>query len=197
MMLVTMAACMQQDTKAIKTEAPYGTWKSPLTAARVTAGVAPASIIVLDGDDVYWVEGRASEGGRNVIVRRTPDGRISDVTPPGFNVRSRVHEYGGAAYTVHRGTVYFSNFADQRLYRQAPGGAPAAHGRGLLLRRLRASMPRAAACCACARITRKGDAEPVNSDRGRRPRADRRRAGPEPSRHRCWSRARTSTPIRS
>ena len=56
-----------------------------------------------------------------MIVRRTPDGRISDVTPPGFNVRSRVHEYGGAAYTVDRGTVFFSNFDDQRLYRQDAG----------------------------------------------------------------------------
>ena len=77
---------------------------------------------MLDGDDVYWLEGRASEGGRNVIVRRSPDGAISDVTPAGFNVRSRVHEYGGAAYTVHRGTIYFSNFDDQRLYRQRRAG---------------------------------------------------------------------------
>ena len=65
------------------------------------------------------MEGRASEGGRYVVVRRTSDGRITDVTPAGFNVRSRVHEYGGAAYTVHRGTVYFVNFADQRVYRQS------------------------------------------------------------------------------
>ncbi|MGE0040685.1 MAG: prolyl oligopeptidase family serine peptidase [Vicinamibacterales bacterium] len=107
-----------------RTIAPYGTWASPLTAARATAGALRFDHIVADGDDVYWVEGRAVEGGRNVVVRRTPDGRISDVTPAGFNVRSRVHEYGGAAYTVADGTVYFSNFADQRLYRQAAGGDP-------------------------------------------------------------------------
>jgi dipeptidyl aminopeptidase/acylaminoacyl peptidase len=71
----------------------------------------------LDGEDIYWLEGRPAEGGRSVLVRRTPDGRISDVTDPPFNVRSRVHEYGGGAYAVSRGTAYFSNFADGRLYR--------------------------------------------------------------------------------
>jgi dipeptidyl aminopeptidase/acylaminoacyl peptidase len=104
----------------------YGTWASPLTAARVAAGALRFDHLVADGDDVYWVEGRASEGGRSVVVRRTPDGVIGDVTPPGYNVRTRVHEYGGAAYVVHRGTVYFSNFADQRLYRQRPGESPQA-----------------------------------------------------------------------
>ena len=105
---------------------PYGSWPSPLSAARVTAGGLRLDQIQLDGDDVYWIEGRASEGGRNVIVKRSPSGEIVDVTPPGFNVRTRVHEYGGGAYTVHRGTIFFSNFADQRVYQQEPGGAPLA-----------------------------------------------------------------------
>ncbi len=105
---------------------PYGSWPSPLSAARVTAGALRLDQIQLDGEDVYWIEGRASEGGRNVIVRRSPDGDISDVTPPAFNVRSRVHEYGGGAYTVDAGTIYFTNFADQRIYRQQPGRAPVA-----------------------------------------------------------------------
>jgi dipeptidyl aminopeptidase/acylaminoacyl peptidase len=109
-----------------KTISGYGTWKSPLTAARVTAGALRFDHLVVDGADLYWAEGRASDGGRYVIVRRSPGGRISDVTPQGFNVRTRVHEYGGAAYTVHEGVVYFSNFADQRLYRQDAGQAPRA-----------------------------------------------------------------------
>ena len=104
--------------------APYGTWKSPLTAARVSQGALRFDHLVVDGDDVYWVEGRASEAGRCAVVRRTPDGRITDVTPAGFNVRTRVHEYGGAAYTVRDAVVYFSNFSDQRLYRHAAGEAP-------------------------------------------------------------------------
>jgi dipeptidyl aminopeptidase/acylaminoacyl peptidase len=104
--------------------APYGSWASPLTAARVTAGALRLGDIVLDGDDVYWVEGRAAEGGRQVVVRWTAAGGPVDVTPPEFSVRSRVHEYGGAAFTVDRGTVYFSNFADQRLYMQRPDEEP-------------------------------------------------------------------------
>ncbi len=105
--------------------APYGAWKSPITSDLIVAESIGFQQLALDGDDIYWSEMRPQEGGRYVVVRRTPDGQIQDVTPAGFNVRTRVHEYGGGAFTVHDGTVYFSNFADQRLYRQAPGAAPA------------------------------------------------------------------------
>lgn len=104
--------------------APYGSWPSPITARLVASGTVGLDQVVLDGDDIYWVETRPAEGGRSVVVRRTPDGRIADVTPPGFNARTRVHEYGGGAYAVHRGVVWFSNFADQRLYRQDRGQPP-------------------------------------------------------------------------
>jgi dipeptidyl aminopeptidase/acylaminoacyl peptidase len=77
-----------------------------------------------DGDDIYWLELRPKEGGRNVIVKRSPSGTIIDVTPPGFNARTKVHEYGGGEYLVNNGTVYFSNFSDQRLYRQEGQSAP-------------------------------------------------------------------------
>ena len=102
-------------------EAPYGAWASPLSAARATAGALRLGQIALDGDDVYWLEGRASEGGRNVLVRASAGAPPVDVSPEDFNVRSRVHEYGGAAYTVHRGAIYASNFADQRLFEITPG----------------------------------------------------------------------------
>lgn len=104
--------------------APYGTWKSPITADLIVASSIRLGEIRLDGNDIYWNELRPQEGGRSVVVRRTPDGAIADVTPAPFNVRTRVHEYGGAAYTVHDGVVYFSNFADQRLYRQVIGQDP-------------------------------------------------------------------------
>jgi dipeptidyl aminopeptidase/acylaminoacyl peptidase len=107
-----------------RTIAGFGAWASPLTAARVTAGALRFDHLVVDGDELYWAEGRASEGGRSVVVRRTRDGQLTDATPAGFNVRTRVHEYGGAAYTVHRGVIYFSNFEDQRLYRLAATGTP-------------------------------------------------------------------------
>ncbi|MDB5074951.1 MAG: dipeptidyl aminopeptidase/acylaminoacyl peptidase [Chloroflexi bacterium] len=104
--------------------APFGTWKSPITSDLIVAESIRLGEIALDGEDIYWLEGRPAEAGRNVLVRRTADGVVGDVTPPPFNVRTRVHEYGGGAYVVNDGTVYFSNFADQRLYRQAPGGKP-------------------------------------------------------------------------
>ena len=121
---ILAAGCMSQNPESRRTIAPYGAWASPLTAARVTAGALRFGEIALDGQDVYWTEGRASEGGRYVVVRRTPDGRMLDVTPAGFNARSRVHEYGGAVMAVHDGDVYFTNFGDQRVYRQPGGGTP-------------------------------------------------------------------------
>jgi dipeptidyl aminopeptidase/acylaminoacyl peptidase len=99
--------------------APYGTWTSPLPARAVAAGELRLSAVDVDGEGIYWVEGRPQEGGRYVLVRRDRDGRIADVTPPGANVRTRVHEYGGKAYAVSRGLVYYSNFADGRIYRGA------------------------------------------------------------------------------
>lgn len=101
--------------------ASYGSWKSPITADLIVAGTVGLGGIALDGEDVYWTEGRPAEGGRNVIVRRTPDGNTTDMTPPPFNVRTRVHEYGGGSFTVQDGVIYFSNFADQRLYKQRAG----------------------------------------------------------------------------
>jgi len=103
---------------------PYGSWRSPVTADAIVAGVIGLGQIQLDGDDIYWVEQRPAEAGRNVVVRRRPGGAIEDVTPPAYNARTRVHEYGGGAYRVHRGTVWFANFNDQRLYRQDPGRPP-------------------------------------------------------------------------
>ena len=104
--------------------APYGTWKSPITTDLIVQDVVSLGSIQLDGDDIYWVETRPQEGARNVIVRRTPDGESRDVTPDPFNVRTRVHEYGGLCFWVAGGTVYFSNFADQRVYRQEQNGVP-------------------------------------------------------------------------
>ncbi|WP_309744865.1 S9 family peptidase [Chamaesiphon sp. OTE_20_metabat_361] len=98
--------------------APFGSWKSPITADAIVADSIGLSSIVLDGTDIYWLESRPQEAGRSVIVRRTADGQSEDVTPSGYNVRNRVHEYGGAAYTVVDGCVYFSNITDNCLYIQ-------------------------------------------------------------------------------
>lgn len=98
--------------------APYGVWKSPITSELIVSGTIGLGQIVLDGDDIYWAEGRPSEGGRNAIVHCTANSQISDVIPNPFNARTRVHEYGGGAFLVANGTVYFSNFADQHIYQK-------------------------------------------------------------------------------
>ncbi len=107
----------------------YGSWKSPITSDLIVSSSIRLGAVQLDGPDVYWGELRPTEGGRQLVVRYGPEdvlGSVTDITPAPFNVRSRVHEYGGGAYVVHRGVVYFSNFADQRLYRQQSGMEPEA-----------------------------------------------------------------------
>jgi dipeptidyl aminopeptidase/acylaminoacyl peptidase len=107
-----------------RTTAKYGSWKSPITSELIVAGTAGLGEIMVDGQDIYWLESRPWENGRGVIVRRSADGAIADVTPAGFNTRSTVHEYGGGSFIVDQGDVYFSNFADQRLYVQPKRGEP-------------------------------------------------------------------------
>jgi dipeptidyl aminopeptidase/acylaminoacyl peptidase len=106
----------------------YGRWPSPITAAVVAAGASPLTQLALggaDGSAVFWLAGRASEGGRNTLLRRVGT-TVAELTPAPFNIRTRVHEYGGGAYTVDGDTVYFSHFADNRLYVLHEGAAPAA-----------------------------------------------------------------------
>ena len=111
--------------------APYGSWASPITSDLIVASSIGLGDILVDGGEVYWIESRPQEQGRSVIVRRSQTGRPTDVTPAvpadgqgAFNVRTRVHEYGGGAYLVSEGVVYFCNDADQRLYRQERGAPP-------------------------------------------------------------------------
>jgi len=107
-----------------KRVSPFGSWQSPVTSDLIVAGTIGLGSIALDGEDVYWIESRPSESGRNVIVKRSPDRSVTDVTPQPFNARTRANEYGGGAYLVDKGTVYFSNFKDQKLYQQTPGSEP-------------------------------------------------------------------------
>jgi dipeptidyl aminopeptidase/acylaminoacyl peptidase len=105
-------------------EAPFGSWKSPITSELIVAGTVGLADPVIDGDEIYWIEARPTEAGRRVIVRRRSDGTTEDLNPAPFNARTRVHEYGGGASGVHDGIVFFANFADQRLYRIDRGAAP-------------------------------------------------------------------------
>ncbi len=139
---------------------PYGTWKSPMSAADTVGGVVDFGLIAIDGSDLYWVEGRPSEGGRQVLVKREGEGAISDVTAAPVNVRTSVHEYGGGAYVASGGQVAYSEFSDQRLHLLGagpitprpgtPGGLRYADGRFL---------PDGAIVCV---RERHDEAEPVN-----------------------------------
>ena len=101
----------------VMTSLRYGHWPSPISPEALTIGDPTLDEPRLDGEDTYWLEGRPTEAGRVVLVCHGADGRARDVTPARFNVRSRVHEYGGGAYAVREGMVVFSNFVDGRLYR--------------------------------------------------------------------------------
>ena len=108
------------------TVAPYGSWASPITTAMLTEASIGLSSAGTDGNDLFWLESRASEGGRATLLRLAAGSDTPvELTPAPFNVRSRVHEYGGGAWTSAEGLVIFSNFADNRLYRIDPdGGEP-------------------------------------------------------------------------
>lgn len=102
---------------------PAGTWPSPITPESLAASGAAVGDVVPDGDDVWWTESRPDDGGRVTLVRWR-DGVATDVTPPGSNVRTRVHEYGGGAWWVDGGVAFYVDFDDQRLRRIEPGGDP-------------------------------------------------------------------------
>ena len=145
------------------TTSPYGSWASPITTDLIVADSVGLGQIALDGDDVYWVELRPLEAGRQVVVKRTPDGAGLDVTPTPFNVRTRVHEYGGGAYVVSGGTVYFTNFADQRVYRQPAGQEPSPITPEGDIRHADFAVDLTRSRLICVQEDHSGDGMPVNS----------------------------------
>ncbi|WP_198950278.1 prolyl oligopeptidase family serine peptidase [Kineosporia sp. A_224] len=110
---------------------PYGTWPSPVDAQMlVSGGVEPRETWAVAGV-TWWSESRPAEGGRIALLRRDADSTVTEVLPAGVNARTRVHEYGGGAWWVdagaRAGTVFFTSWADQRLYRVDPPGADGVH----------------------------------------------------------------------
>jgi dipeptidyl aminopeptidase/acylaminoacyl peptidase len=111
------------DSRAV---APYGSWPSPISASLVATGARRWDELHVDGASLYWLESRPQEGGRVALMRlegeeRGDERQPEEVTPAPWSVRTRVHEYGGGAYLVEDGVVFFSNFSDQRLWRLDPG----------------------------------------------------------------------------
>ncbi len=103
---------------------PYGSWPSPVTSDRIAAASVTLGPLAIDDGRLFWLESRPNDGGRNVVVCLDDDGIHRTLTPAPLNVRTRVHEYGGGAWCVADGVLYFSNFSDQRLYRQRRGEPP-------------------------------------------------------------------------
>ena len=99
----------------------YGSWPSPITARSLVAGAVGLGEVMVDGADIWWAEARPDEGGRTVVVRRTPDGAVVDAVPEGVDVRSGVHEYGGGAWCVAGGVLVHADRSDERLVRREPG----------------------------------------------------------------------------
>lgn len=102
---------------------PFGAWPSPLRAAQLAEASISLGSTAVDAGRLFWVEGRPAEGGRNVLMCRMPDGSTHEPLPASFNVRSRVHEYGGRAYAVRGERIVFCHDDDQRLYLSV-GAAP-------------------------------------------------------------------------
>jgi dipeptidyl aminopeptidase/acylaminoacyl peptidase len=113
---------------SVPATAPYGSWVSPIDAGQLAASSHSVGGGRFVGDEVWWLEARPGEAGRYAVRRPGTDGRPVDVLPQPWNARSRVHEYGGGAWTVTPGgALVFAEFRDQRLYRlDEPGGTPVA-----------------------------------------------------------------------
>ena len=100
-----------------KIRSQFGSWSSPISSDLIVNETVSLGQLSLDGEDIYWIEGRPSDGGRQVLVKRTPDGNTHDITPSPYSCRSLVHEYGGSAYLIADEFVYFSNYHDQNHLR--------------------------------------------------------------------------------
>ena len=99
-------------------ERSYLKWDSLLTPNDIYSDYINLGSPVYTNNTLYWLEGRPSEQGRQVIVKRNKNGNVEDLTPRDYYVRTRVHEYGGLAFAIGNTYCYFVNFKDQRIYQQ-------------------------------------------------------------------------------
>ena len=107
--------------KPVPTAAPFGSWASRVSTELIAGETIRLGQIAVQDDDIFWTEGRPQEQGRNVLVWCDANGRCLDLTPAPLNVRSRVHEYGGGAFSVSRRAGFFVNDADQQVWRLRAG----------------------------------------------------------------------------
>lgn len=121
--MVCFAMTAHAAPDASPASAPYGSWKSAVTAEMVAGARVSIGDLRAVGGRLYWTESVPEEGGSIALYNSADGAAASRVTAAGTNVRTRVHEYGGAPYVIAGTNVFFSEFRDQRLYAIAPGGA--------------------------------------------------------------------------
>lgn len=105
---------------------PYGSWPSPLSAEAVASASARIDGARFVGEDIWWGQTLPAEGGRLTVRRRRPDGSVDELLPAPLSARSRVHEYGGGAWTEAAGELVYSDKDDQRVWALEPDGRPRA-----------------------------------------------------------------------
>ncbi|MEM1145714.1 MAG: prolyl oligopeptidase family serine peptidase [Pseudomonadota bacterium] len=142
---------------------PYGSWPSIISAESLVAGARGIYSLQADGDSLYWLEARPEEGGRVTIMRRRESGQMDELLPAAFNARTRVHEYGGGSLLVADGVIWFSNFADQRLYRMKPGSDPQAITPAEKYRYAGCALDRRRDRLICIREDHRAEGEPINA----------------------------------
>ncbi len=109
-------------SKVIK--APFGSWDSPLTTDKVVEKSASlGEVKVSENGEIYFLEFRPTDKGRTVLVK-LENGEKQDITPSPYNIRTRLHEYGGSSILFSDNCYYFSEFSDQRIYRHDLGSKP-------------------------------------------------------------------------
>ncbi len=151
------------ESPGMKTTLPHGAWSSPISAASVVEGSRGLGSLSFDNGQLYWVESRPGEGGRNTIMRWAPGSEPQEILPLPWNARTRVQEYGGRSVLVADGTVWFSNFQDQRLYRLVPGKEPQPMTPEAKLRYAACVLDRSRNRLLCVREDHRMEGEPKNS----------------------------------
>ncbi|WP_240624469.1 S9 family peptidase [Chromatocurvus halotolerans] len=141
----------------------YGSWPSPISAESLVEGSRGLGSPHRDGEYLFWLESRPEQGGRMTIMRWREGEEPLELLPERYNVRSRLQEYGGGSLLVADGRLWFSNFADQRLYSFVPGEEPVPITPEGELRFAGCSFDAARDRLICIREDHREDGEPVNS----------------------------------
>lgn len=158
-----IASGTASDAKSVEQRIPYGSWPSPISAASLVEGARGLWGLRKDGEFFYWMESRPQEGGRVTVMRWRAGDEPQELLASPWNVRTRVQEYGGGSLLVADGRLWFSNFADQRLYTFVVGEEPVAITPDADLRYAGCSLDRQRQRLLCIREDHRGLEEPVNT----------------------------------